>query len=116
MIWSILAWAGLIVACVLTILGHPKVFFGGRPIYGPLGAFYELYFLMMWLALGLAAAAAVGLRLRGSRGFYAGALLVAYLVLWGGVPHRRNRLAWCYGKLGLIEYLRAEFSDTREGK
>jgi hypothetical protein len=110
----------LAVALLLSVVCHPAIFFGGRPISGPMGAFYDLFWWGQWIAFGLSGGAV--LLFFGVWRFspailgtafgkmwlapMASALLFLYL-LAAGVPHSANRFDWYKGKLGVIEFLRA---------
>jgi hypothetical protein len=115
----VLGCALLGLAVLLAVMCHPAIFYGGRPLPMPMGAFGDLFYVGQWLAFGLTA---------GSLGLYglvwkwhagalgpfprkawAGPALAALLLLYlaaAGMPHKANRSMWHAGRLGLIEFIR----------
>jgi hypothetical protein len=109
----------LALAILLAVLCHPAIFYGGRPLPMPMGAFADLFFFGQWLAFGLTAGSlglfALVWKWRPAiltpfpQKMWAGPILAGLLLLYllmAGVPHKANRSFWYKGKLGLIEFVR----------
>jgi hypothetical protein len=110
----------LVLALLLGVVCHPAIFFGGRPIAGPMGAFYDLFWWGQWTAFCLTAAAIllffgvwkfsptlVGTTFGRMWILPTVSVLLLLYLLAAGVPHSANRFDWYKGKLGVIEFIRA---------